>query len=547
MSPRWSWAGPLRALTRAEGPNLVAVQGSLLLFVLCDLLTRGLAGEGLALGSWPGLGVALLVGVTAAAAGLTGRELPVWAPAVIAGVDLLGLGLVRTTPGGTAAGILVVLPAVWLGHRYGRRAAAPFGFAVLVLASGPSFLANGPAAVEVSRALLIAVVAAWCTGAMAVGVERLSRQRDTAERHGAELADAMATIEHQRRVSEAILETVDVGLVLLDADGRYASMNRRHQDFIRLAYPGGHGGMAGQEGVVFDSDAVTPLRREDLPTHRASQGEEFDDCRIWVGDDPLTRRALSVSARTVHDSAGRFAGAALAYTDVTDFMRALQVKDEFVAAVSHELRTPLTSILGYLQLVRDHEDLAEVTDRHLQVVQRNAERLLRLVGDLLQTAQAEGRGVQISRADVDLADVVRQAVDAARPRADEAGVALSSDVPAQLWARVDEQRVAQVVDNLLSNAVKYTPAGGEVRVRLVVEGSRVELEVADTGIGIAPAERNRLFQRFYRTREAEARSIPGLGLGLNITRSIVESHGGRIELDSEPGRGTRVRVRLPRE
>ena len=118
---------------------------------------------------------------------------------------------------------------------------------------------------------------------------------------------------------------------------------------MRLAYPGGHGGMAGQLGHVYAADGTTPLAREEMPTYRASQGEEFDDCRIWVGADPLTRRALSVSARSVRDEQGRFAGAALAYKDVTDFMQALQVKDEFVASVSHELRTPLTSIVGLRQ------------------------------------------------------------------------------------------------------------------------------------------------------------------------------------------------------
>jgi two-component system phosphate regulon sensor histidine kinase PhoR len=116
---------------------------------------------------------------------------------------------------------------------------------------------------------------------------------------------------------------VDAGLVLIDRSGRYETINRRHHDFMALAFPDGHAGRSGQLGAVYGPDGVVLLSREEMPTYRASRGEEFDDVRIWVGDDTITRRALSVSARTVHDPEGGFAGAALAYTDVTDFMRAL--------------------------------------------------------------------------------------------------------------------------------------------------------------------------------------------------------------------------------
>src|SRR4029078_10471898 len=131
------------------------------------------------------------------------------------------------------------------------------------------------------------------------------------------------------------------------------------------------------------------LRREQMPSYRASQGEEFDDARMWVGDDPLTWRALSGAARSGRDEQVRFAGAALAYKDVTDFMRALRVKDEFVASVSHELRTPLTSIRGYVDLVLDQDDVGESSRAFLEEASRNGERLQRLVADLLHTVQAD--------------------------------------------------------------------------------------------------------------------------------------------------------------
>jgi signal transduction histidine kinase len=281
-----------------------------------------------------------------------------------------------------------------------------------------------------------------------------------------------------------------------------------------------------------------------MPTLRAVLGEEFDDCRIWVGKDPLTKRALSVSARSVRDRDGTFAGAALAYKDVTDFMQALRVKDDFVASVSHELRTPLTSIRGYADLLLD-QDLPPLAVRQLEVVVRNAERLQLLVGDLLHSAQTSSGSLQVVRAPCDLAVTVRDALGAAGPAAAATSTELLYSGPPRLEAVVDPLRMRQVVDNLLSNAIKYSPPGTQVVVRLGLDGDRLELSVADQGFGIDAADRDRLFTRFWRSRHAHEQSIQGAGLGLSITKAIVEGHGGRIEVDSEVGVGTMFRVRLP--
>jgi signal transduction histidine kinase len=303
--------------------------------------------------------------------------------------------------------------------------------------------------------------------------------------------------------------------------------------------------VAGQLGEVYHEDGETLVQREDMPSYRATQGDEFDDQLIWVGSDPLTRRALSVSSRVVRDDQGRFAGAALAYKDVTDFMRALEVKEEFVASVSHELRTPLTSINGFTSLVLERHDLPEEVRHQLGVVKRNVDRLDRLVADLLQTAQVERGLVHLERERTDVAQLVRQSVEAARPAIEAAGLTLTTRLPGQLFAMVDPQRFSQVVDNLLSNAVKYTPSGGRVEVDLSVTHDRVELVVIDTGLGIGIRDRDHVFSRFFRGQHASGQSIQGIGLGLSITKAIVDSHGGRIEVESEEGRGSTFRVRLP--
>ncbi|WKN47211.1 cell wall metabolism sensor histidine kinase WalK [Nocardioides sp. Arc9.136] len=472
----------------------------------------------------------LVVLVLLAVTFLSRGRLPLRAVEAVLVLDIAAVGLARLSPDG-GSGLLVVLPALWLGRLLGRRGAAVAGVATVLLVTVPGLLYTGAEGIFLSRSVSIPVVAVIASLAIAGGMEQVGR--------------AMETVEHQRRVSDATLDTVDVGLVLLDRRGGYVGLNRRHRDFMALAYPGGHSGRAGQVGEVLDSDGTTPLAAEQMPTYRAAQGEEFDDCRIWVGRDPLTRRALSVSARSVRDERGTFAGAALAYKDVTDFMRAMEVKDEFVASVSHELRTPLTSIVGYVQMLLEDGELDPVAVRQLQVVDRNAQRLLRLITDLLDTAQIDAGPVALTRAPCDLAQLVRACVDAARPAYRAAGIRLEVHAPAALATLLDGQRIEQVVDNLLTNAMKYSSRGTEVCVELVVQDGRAVLSVRDQGIGISAADRDRLFTRFFRSRDAEDRSIQGVGLGLSITRGIVEAHGGRIEVDSQLGAGSTFRVRLP--
>ena len=503
-----------------ENPRIA--QSILTILFALDLAFR-FSGDA-ASGRWPQVAAGMLAVVTLATFVTRWERLPSSAPLVVAVADIAALGLAGLDAQGGASGILLVLPAIYLGRYHGRRGVIVTVVGGLLLQTVPGLLYFGFDGPNLSLTLLSLSVAVVASLAMASAVSRL---------------------EYQRRVSAAIVDSVDVGLVLIDAQGSYQAMNRRHLDFIDLAYPAGHHGVAGQLGLVYGADGTTLLAREDMPTFRAAQREEFDDQRIWVGDDEMTRRALSVSARVVWDENDEFAGAALAYKDVTDFMRALQVKDQFVASVSHELRTPLTSIHGYSLLLLDQEDLSAQTRAHLSVISRNAERLQRLVDDLLYTAQVDEDGLHVERRDTDIGQVVRDAVQAAEPAARAHGVSLSVDAPSGLVVRVDPQRIAQVVDNLVSNAVKYTPSGGDVMVAVVMDSSRVEIAVSDTGVGIDAADRDRLFTRFFRARIASEREIQGVGLGLNITRSIVEGHGGRIEVESEPGHGSTFRVRLP--
>jgi PAS domain S-box-containing protein len=222
-----------------------------------------------------------------------------------------------------------------------------------------------------------------------------------------------------------------------------------------------------------------------------------------------------------------------------------RLKDEFVALVSHELRTPLTSIRGYLELICDDENLTDEQMRFLETIDRNAQRLQRVVGDLLFVAQVEAGKLSLEDGDVDLNTLVEEAVETARPAAATKSIALIADLGELPEIRGDRARLAQVLDNFISNGIKFTPTGGSVTVATHAQPGQVEIVVSDTGMGIPANELPLLFQRFFRAERATSAAITGTGLGLAIVKAIVTGHGGRIRVESEDGAGTTFRVILP--
>jgi len=224
----------------------------------------------------------------------------------------------------------------------------------------------------------------------------------------------------------------------------------------------------------------------------------------------------------------------------------IRLRDEFVAVVSHELRTPLTSIIGYLELIADGDagGLTSEQASYLAVVQRSTNRLVDLVGDLLLVAEAERGPLALELVEVDGAALAANAVESARPVADARGIIVRLEHGDPVTLAGDPTRLAQMLDNLISNAIKFTPQGGRVTVRAGRGGSDAVFEITDTGGGIAEDDRERLFDPFFRSHEANVRAVPGTGLGLTITKAIVDAHRGTIDVQSTRD-GTTFRVSLP--
>jgi two-component system, sensor histidine kinase and response regulator len=223
------------------------------------------------------------------------------------------------------------------------------------------------------------------------------------------------------------------------------------------------------------------------------------------------------------------------------------MKDEFIGLVSHELRTPLTSIIGYVKLLRDDRTSEASADQYAEVIQRNSQRLLRLVEDLLFLSQTHSGTMQVELRTADLAEIADGAVAEMRPEAERKDIALVFSPACAPRLPVDATRIAQLLGNLISNAVKFTPSGGKVEVKVGTDGGKAVLEVSDTGVGIPAADRDRIFDRFFRSAIATQQVIPGTGLGLTIAKNITAAHHGAITVDSDEGRGSTFRIWLPLE
>lgn len=221
-------------------------------------------------------------------------------------------------------------------------------------------------------------------------------------------------------------------------------------------------------------------------------------------------------------------------------------QSDLVAEIVHEMRTPLTSIVGYAEMI-EREDVSEETRRSFaQTIQREAQRLNHLTCDFLDLARLESGRAFVARDRIPVEEVVREAVNLLRPQAEKKDVDLCVELPEDLPPVIgDGQRIHQALVNLVGNAVKYCRPGDRVRVTAKSDGDEVVLGVIDTGPGIPLKIQDRLFDKFYRAATTED-SVEGTGLGLAITREVVESHGGRIWVESEAGEGAAFYITLPR-
>nr|WP_246214867.1 ATP-binding protein [Modestobacter muralis] len=472
-------------------------------------------------------------------------------------------------------------PAAVPGPPATRGRAAPAALAVLALAgvvlllTGPSLplAVLGAAAVLASAGELARRLHRLVTAAEELEAQRrdlVTRGRSTAE--DLEVATRMMRARAQTMTSvidavteQSIIGTDRDGLVRVWNPGAERMLGLPRADVVRTrTITDFHAPEElDTEAGADDGEDVAPAARFAALVRTAREhGSDVRDWTYLTADGRRLTVSVAITPRT--DDEGEQAGWNFVGTDMTEARETERLKDQFVSLISHELRTPLASILGYLELVMDDEEqpLTDEQAQYLGIVERNAQRLLRLVGDLLFTAQVDTGRLTLTPEDVDLAAIVRAAEDTARVTAAARGVAVTVDLPPEgLLARGDALRLGQACDNLVSNAVKFTPSGGQVTLRLRrawrdADGTLAHadapgrspvalLSVSDTGIGIPTGEQGKLFTSFFRASTARRNAVPGVGLGLTITKAITTAHGGTLDVESAEGRGTTFTLALP--
>jgi signal transduction histidine kinase len=364
-------------------------------------------------------------------------------------------------------------------------------------------------------------------------------------RDQANLAEQNVDLERLANVLRAVLDSTVDGILLSDTEGNVQLANRPMVALTRdleMSY----------QGSVVDRLLSVGHRIRDQDAYQAAMErlrDNPDESTFDEFEDAISGRVFQGFTSPVRDDRGGSLGRIWTMRDVTEQRELDRLKDDFVATVSHELRTPLTSMMGFLEMIREGEagELNDEQQRFLAIVYRSSERLQRLVGDLLFVARLDANGLQLQFGDARLDEIVRDAVESSGALARSREVSLVAEIEPVPPVSGDRERLSQLVGNLISNALKFTPAGGSVVARTFVDGGRAVLEIIDTGIGIPPAEQNRLFQRFFRSSTATDQAIPGTGLGLVISRAIAEAHGGTIGVISLPGEGTTFRVEIPLE
>jgi signal transduction histidine kinase len=516
--------------------RVVANNQVLLTAIVAGIFLSGIPSGWLADAPQFAAGVMLVVAAAVASLAVPWSRIPSSWVAVVPLVDIVAIGLMRASdvPG---IGLLWAFPTMWLST-LGRvwfivACVGSISAYWIALSVAPDF--------ELTWAIIVLPAVVIAIGASTYNAtRRFHAQRSLLDKQNTRLTAALRHASRQEQLLTEVLDTVDFGVLRVGAEGEITFVNDALGRF-QQRIPGF--GRLDETQEMFAADGETTLEPNDRPLARIMRGESFRDLVVWFTVSDSRRAALSLTARRMKDADGRPAGVVLVARDVTEERTALKARDSLVASVSHELRTPLTSILGYLELVLDNENLQESVARQVDVAYRNSERLLTIVSGILAASTTSRMSVEVTLSPqiADLSELLRASASDLGPVARERAIRVDTGDVVETYAFIDPARVRQVADNLLSNAIKFNRDGGSITVGCSTDGRHSWFLVRDSGIGLSSEDQERVFERFFRAESG----VAGTGLGLAISREIVRAHGGDITVTSTLGLGTTFMVRLP--
>ncbi len=359
-------------------------------------------------------------------------------------------------------------------------------------------------------------------------------------------AELYQQVSEERRALSTIIENSAEGVMILDASGRVQVFNRALARMTGLNAADVLGQPAAKALALRDRQGQ-PVALPQVPALRTSAAESRNYSEGEVvrrGGPPLT---VGVTATPLYDEEEKLARVILNVVDITRFRQAEELKSTFVSVVSHELKTPVALIKGYAETLRREDADWDRPTMHesLGVIAEEADHLTHLIDSLLEASRIQAGGLKLEPTDVNLDRLAEKVVDGFRTQTKLHTFELDfgPDFP-PVWG--DPERLREVLSNLVSNAVKYSPEGGQVWIGGRTDQTGVTIYVADQGIGIPPEEQDRIFHRFHRIESGLHRRTEGTGLGLYLVKAIIEAHGGRVWVESAPGRGSIFMFTLPR-
>jgi two-component system phosphate regulon sensor histidine kinase PhoR len=352
-----------------------------------------------------------------------------------------------------------------------------------------------------------------------------------------ELQNKIETLTKQIGERQAILSGMIEGVIAIDQERRVILINSAAEEMLNI--PTGKA-LGRFHWEVIRHSRLNPLFQEVLETGNP----KMEEIILHYGGE----RILRVQAAAIPDQGGNPWAMVAVFHDITQIRDLERVRKEFVANVSHELRTPLTSIKGFVETLRNGAlSDPEKSLRFLEIIEKHTERLNRLITDLLNLSQIESGKIGMNLKSIYLGDVVSRVISNFKEIAEQKRQNIKINIPPDLpHVMADEGRIETVMENLLDNAVKYTPDHGEITISVFDKDDDIQIEIADTGMGIPPKDLSRIFERFYRVDKARTRELGGTGMGLSIVKHIIEAHGGNVRAESEAGKGSRFIFNLPK-
>jgi PAS domain S-box-containing protein len=354
-----------------------------------------------------------------------------------------------------------------------------------------------------------------------------------------ELKDVTAALEHARSEMHAMLNATSEAIMLFSIDNKMLSLNRAFGQFFSIdpqEVTGNsfHNLNSHWEKVFGNFSGITEIIDNAMNDRTSEKRESLT--QIWP-----QKRELEIYSAPVENVSQEYLGQLFVFRDVTREREVERMKSEFVSLVSHEFRTPLTSIRGYTEMMLEGDagDLNDEQTDFLKTVFRNATHLTEIVNDLLIVSRLEAGAIKLKLGCININDIIEDVIALLQPQIDAKQQNLKLRIPKNTPdALGDAQRVNQILLNLLSNAYKYTPANGSLSVNVSTKQGFISIDVKDSGIGLSKSELEQLFTKFYRAENPATIKAGGTGLGLWITRSLVEMHGGKISVVSKPGKGS---------